>query len=1178
MNTSALKTFAQEARKKLRQQIGTRLDYWLQSDSAEHRQFAPQIKELQSALEKEGREVLIERVAYTWFNRLAALRFMDANGYHPFGVRVVTPATEQQTMPELLQQARAEVLDEGLRAELPTPETYDLLIAGRMPIENPEAEAYRLLLFAVSHYYHRLMPFLFEKLGDATELLLPGDLLTEQSILADFRESLSDDDCREVEVIGWLYQFYISEKKAEVDARKTAVPKEDIPAVTQLFTPHWIVRYLVENSLGRLWLLNRPYSGLREHMPYYIENEPETDFLKIGKPEEIRLVDPACGSGHMLTYAFDLLYRIYADEGYDAPEIPSLILQHNLYGLEICDRAAALAAFALCMKARSCDKRFFRRLAGDGVDVPRPKIIELQDVHFLENELRDYIRALGLGDLFNQPMLKLLYQFEEAKNFGSLIQPCVVERTIAFAKRVIEAKDLAGQLFLRGTHVKVLRVLQQAEALAQTYHCAIANPPYMGSGSINTTLKLLAEQHYKDELEDIYCMFLTRLAKFTSTGGVGVFVAMQSWMFGDRFKKFRAAFVQQNHLLTLAQFGAHAFDTISGEIVQTAAASFQRQPAGDRSTIFDRLVNGANEEEKRTALLLGSNRIRIACNQFSAVQDAPLVYWLSPHILALFESKPALSESATTRKGMVTAGNEKYVRFWHEVSRTRTCLNARNRGEAKHSEKKWFPYVKGGAFRKWAGNHNNVVDWLHDGHSMRTALHHSGRRLAGSNFNLEFIFNEGITWSNVSSSSFGCRFQPAGSLFDQKGSMLFATEDASLHIHLLGYLNSVIATTAMAALCPTLDVNSGSISKLPFDPTFELNLQPVKDAVAIARADWDCFETSWDFCNQSLLRPRLKGQTLEASWRNWEAQSTADIRRMRELETENNRLFIAAYGLEGELQPEVPEEQITLARADARKDAAALVSYAVGCMMGRYSLDQTGLILADAGAIVQDYLAKVPHPTFAPDADGILPVLNGEWFPDDVVARMTEFLRVVWGQECERENVLWLENALGKLDKKTGKTKPTDLRTYFVRDFYANHLSNERAYGYKKRPIYWLISSPEGSFQALLYMHRYTRDTVNVLLQDYLRAFIHKLEEKDRHLTAVTINEAARPSERTAATKDLGKIQKMLKELQNWERDVVLPLAQQRIEIDLDDGVKVNYLKFPGLLAKISGLEKKEDE
>jgi len=382
----------------------------------------------------------------------------------------------------------------------------------------------------------------------------------------------------------------------------------------------------------------------------------------------------------------------------------------------------------------------------------------------------------------------------------------------------------------------------------------------------------------------------------------------------------------------------------------------------------------------------------------------------------------------------------------------------------------------------------------------------------------------------------------------------------------------------MAALCPTLDVNSGSISKLPFDPTFELNLQPVKDAVAIARADWDCFETSWDFCNQSLLRPRLKGQTLEASWRNWEAQSTADIRRMRELETENNRLFIAAYGLEGELQPEVPEEQITLARADARKDAAALVSYAVGCMMGRYSLDQTGLILADAGAIVQDYLAKVPHPTFAPDADGILPVLNGEWFPDDVVARMTEFLRVVWGQECERENVLWLENALGKLDKKTGKTKPTDLRTYFVRDFYANHLSNERAYGYKKRPIYWLISSPEGSFQALLYMHRYTRDTVNVLLQDYLRAFIHKLEEKDRHLTAVTINEAARPSERTAATKDLGKIQKMLKELQNWERDVVLPLAQQRIEIDLDDGVKVNYLKFPGLLAKISGLEKKEDE
>ena len=1180
MNTSALKTFAQEARKKLRQQIGTRLDYWLGSDSAEHRQFAPQIKELKDALEKEGRELLVERVAYTWFNRLAALRFMDANGCHPFGVRVVTPATEQHTMPELLQQARGGVLDEGLRAELPTPETFDLLIAGRMPIEHPEAEAYRLLIFAVGHYYHRLMPFLFEKLGDATELLLPGDLLTEHSILADFREGLSDEDCREVEVIGWLYQFYISEKKAEVDARKTAVPKADIPAKTQLFTPHWIVRYLVENSLGRLWLLNKPNSRLRAQMPYYIEGEQETDFLKIGKPEEIRLVDPACGSGHMLTYAFDLLYAIYEEDGYDAAEIPSLILRHNLYGLEICERAAALAAFALCMKARSRDKRFFRRLANGGADMPQPQIVELQDVRFKESELQDYIAGIGLGGLFNGPMLKLLHQFAEAKNFGSLIQPCLDERAIAFARHIIKAKDLEGQLFLQETHIKVLCVLKQAEALSKRYHVVVANPPYLGGRQFNSVLKVFAQDKFGESKSDLFSMFIDNGFNQAIPLGHVAMVTMESWMFLSSFESFREKLLKNTAIQSLVHMpylgrGGTSMGINFGTVATLWLNCSRPTLVGNFQWI--RYFECDNFGVPKSFPTINERYVSQTANAFQDIPGKTIAYWISPTTRAAFAKLETFGTFGETRLGMATADNDRFLRRWHEVGRSRLSVSSKTRADAEQSKCRWFPYAKGGDYRKWYGNLEFVVDWERDGERVRNFTDGNGK-VRSHNYNLDFIFKAGVTWSALTSSETSMRVIDCA-LFDNAGSSCFPPlelRDASL-----GFLNSKLLKHFIAFISPTFNFQPGDIGNIPSCKQL-LSSRESKDisvgCVSLAHTDWDNFETSWDFRDHPLLRAGLKGTTLEASWQNWEAQSTAAICRMQELETENNRLFIAAYSLEGELQPEVTEEQITLARADARNDAAALVSYAIGCMMGRYSLDRPGLILADAGATVQDYLTKVPNPTFAPDADGILPVLDGEWFADDVVARTKEFIRVVWGGECERENVAWLEKALGKADKKTGKTKQTDLRTYFLREFYANHLSNERAYGYKKRPIYWLVSSPEGSFQALLYMHRYTRDTLNVLLQDYLRAFIHKLEEKERHLTAVTINEAARPSDRTAATKELGKIQKNLRELKNWEREVVLPLAQQRIEIDLDDGVKANYLKFPGLLAKIPGLEKKDDE
>jgi len=1153
MNQSTLKAFAQTARRELRKQIELRLDFVLRTDSAELRQHAGQVKALREALEKEGREVLVERVAYTWFNRLAALRFMDANGYHPFGARVVTAASPQETLPEILQQSRAGILDPEMRTQLDTAETFDGVLSGAIPTGSREGSAYRMLLVAACHYYHRLMPFLFEKLGDATELLLPEDLLTEQSVVHPFRTELADDDCRDVEVIGWLYQFYISEKKAEVDARKGAVPTEDIPAVTQLFTPHWIVRYLVENSLGRLWLQNRPSSRLREKMPYYIESEAEADHLKIAKPEEIKLLDPAGGSGHMLTYAYDLLYAIYEEEGYDAPEIPGLILKYNLHGIDICDRAAALAAFALVMKARSSDNRFFRRFIS-------PQVIALQDVRFEEGELSGCFRALGVQpSALHSDFNRLLHQFEEAKNFGSLIQPCLSEAEIRAVRSQISNQQSAmdtGDLMVTATHEKVLCLLKQAEALTQRYHVVVANPPYMGNRDMNERLAVFAREKFPDSKLDLCTLFMSRAPSLLVESGYLGLINMQSWMFLSSFQAMRRRFIRDYRFISMLHLGAHAFDSLQGEVVQTAAFVLCVANPDTLKTWFLRLTDGQSEATKEAAALHAIATqdagilFKAAPTEFFDLPGAQFAYALSSAQRHCF-SKPSVEQITEAEGQNKTADNGKYLRLFWEV-----------RAPTVGTEKKWRLYAKGGTYRKWHGNIQYVIDWSD---TARAHYRKDSRcRIVGPTF----LNRIAATWTDISSPGTSFRFLPADATFDMAGPTIFPKQDSQLPF-LLGMFNSRPVAEFLPVLNPTLHVQLNDVRSLPTPEAVDKSLvgKLVDECCALARADWDNFEPSWDFRDQPLLRPGLKDATLEASWQAWEAQSTAATRRMQELETENNRLFIAAYGLDGELQPDVPEEQVTLARADVRRDVAAFLSYAVGCMMGRYSLDQPGLILANAGATEHDYLAKIPPPTFAPDADGIIPVLDGEWFADDVVSRFSEFLRTTFGKETLTQNLTFIEASLGK-----------DLRKYFAKDFYKNHLSNERAYGYKKRPIYWMVSSPEGSFQALIYLHRYTRDTVNTLLNDYVRQFIHKLEARHQELTAVTLNESSRPAERTKATKELGKIDKMLKELRAWERDVVLPFAQQRIELDLDDGVKVNYLKFPGLLATIPGLEKKEEE
>lgn len=634
MNQNALKSFAQTARRELRKQIELRLDFVLRTDSAELRQRAAQVKALKEALALEGRDALVERVAYTWFNRLAALRFMDANGYHPFGARVVTAASAQETLPEVLQQARAGVLDADLRAQLDTAETFEGVLSGAIPTASKEGSAYRMLLVAACHYYHRLMPFLFEKLGDATELLLPDDLLTEQSIVNPFRTELADADCRDVEVIGWLYQFYISEKKDAVMARKAAVPTEDIPAVTQLFTPHWIVRYLVENSLGRLWLLNRPTSRLREKMPYYIEGEAETDFLKIAKPEEIKLLDPASGSGHILTYAYDLLYAIYEEEGYDAPEIPGLILKHNLHGIDICDRAAALAAFALVMKARDSDNRFFRRFVA-------PQVIALQDVRFEEGELSAYYKALGIQpSALHANFSRLLHQFVEAKNFGSLIQPCLTEAEIHAVRSslVTGHSTLGNDLMVAATHLKVLRVLTQAESLTQRYQIVVANPPYMGSANFNTALKKFSKTHFLAAKKNLFSMFINRNQALLQPLGLNAMITLQDWMFISSFDVFRAHLFQNATAISMLHLGPRAFDSISGEIVQTSAFVLKQNGNPHDKGLFHDLVEGRNERDKERMFFERKNEFYVSANDILSVTGAPVAYWISERVREILEA------------------------------------------------------------------------------------------------------------------------------------------------------------------------------------------------------------------------------------------------------------------------------------------------------------------------------------------------------------------------------------------------------------------------------------------------------------------------------------------------------------------------------------------------------------
>ena len=1179
MNRNTLEAYAQKARRDFIAAVTARaVSYGLTAKSVEPvveegdvawvgahafpRTVVEARKRLEEQIRRDGFGQVMEAMAYTWFNRFAAIRYMELQGYLGHGYRVLSHP-EGQPYPEILEHAADVDLP-----DLDREKAVELKLDG-----SQEEELYRLLLKAQFNALHQTMPFLFEPIGDETELLLPANLLHTDSLIRQMVEGIDESAWEQIEIIGWLYQFYISEKKSQVIGK--VVASEDIPAATQLFTPNWIVKYLVQNSLGAQWLATFPHSQLKAEMDYYIEPAEQTDEVtaQLGaitpstlNPEALTLIDPACGSGHILVEAYDLFKAIYLERGYQKRSVAQLILEKNLFGLDIDGRAAQLTGFALMMKGRADDRRLFER----GVML---NVMALADSKGFDAErlgqgvdLADY--GLQLGDLTE---LKRL--FEHATTFGSLIR--VPEGLVAKLPALKQLSEAPGQDLFESGALKWLGLLvRQAEMLAAKYDAVVANPPYMGSKGMNALVKKFAKDQFPDAKSDLFACFIERGYTLAKKAGYDAMVTMQSWMFLSSFEKMREQMLREKTIGTMAHLGARAFGSISGEVVQTTACVLQNRSPQGYKPVFFRLLGGG-EVEKSTALANGEKRFdTTAQDEFKKIPGSPVAYWVSERVREVFSEFPKVSAVAETKAGLTTGDNTIFQKTWHEPDIARVCFSATSREDAKGSGCKWFPCNSGGPFRKWYGNNDTVVNWWNDGNSIRTFTTPEGR-LKASPRSMDKYFSECITWNKISSGKFTVRFSPPGHIFDDTGQSAFVHEPGQLE-RLLLCLGACSSDYFLRYLSPTLSYNKGDIAQIPIPHGFnDLSAATADELVGAAQVDWDAYERSWDFQSLPILTASSEPTpTLESSYNIWVANNRKSIATMRGIEEKNNRYFIDAYGLQDELTPDVPIEEITLTVNPAyrysgnltdeerwarfREDTMEeLVSYAIGCMMGRYSLDAPGLIYANSGNAALDATRYSKFPT---DSDGIVPLTDFEWFDDDTGHRLIEFISVAWDAGHLEENIAFLaDNFSPRNNESSRKT----LRRYLCDSFFRDHLQT-----YRKRPIYWLFSSgKQKAFQCLVYLHRYNEGTLArmrteyvIPLQGMMASRVLRLEDD---IAADTSTAHHRRLEKERAT--LVKQQSELREFDERLRHY----ADQRISLDLDDGVKVNYGKFGDLLADV---------
>ena len=1191
MDKNAIKKYAVWARRELIERVSQRaMIYGITAKDAGDPNAESVNGHLLSQAEKRQRQALIrniktkgyeqvmEEVAYTWFNRFAALRFMEVNGYLPSHIRVFTNDAGE---------FKPQILAETIHLEL---DGLDMNKVYELESTNRSEELFKYLLIVQCNALNNILPGMFQRIDDYTELLLPDYLLREGSVIEQMVTTIPEEDWTDqVQIIGWLYQYYNTEPKDKVFAdlkKNIKITKDKIPAATQLFTPDWIVHYMVENSLGRLWLEGHPNDALKSEWKYYLdeaEQEPKVqaqlatirkEYAAL-KPEEIRVIDPCMGSGHILCVLFDVLVRIYEDYGYTAREAAVKIVENNLWGLDIDERATQLSYFAVMMKARKYDRRFFSRKL-------QPHVYAIEESNGIDREHLDYLGG-ELSELecniAQTQVITLLDVLKDAKEYGSLlsVHACDWALLRRYAQPRVDDDQFHMDTYASIAIAEQLQgLIDIGQALAQKYNVAVTNPPYMGASNMNFLLSEFIKKHYPDSKSDASTAFMECILEKCRTDGYMAMINIPVWMFLSSYEKLRNKIMKGNTYINMVHPGRGIFGSDFGATTFVIAKWHIPGYIGSYRRLFDEQVEVKTPEVREQQFMSGKGAYTARQDNFSKIPGAPVAYWLSQKWFSLFENSTKIAEVAKPRVGQNTGDNDRFLRLWHEIEFSKIGFDLSHE-ELPKTSYKWIPYSKGGAFRRWYGNYYYVINWSNNGKEIKdyAVIRNNGKHWSRYIQNLDYLCCKGVTWSDLSSAKFACRYLPEGFICDVKGSSAYPSGEVLLPY--LAFLNSVITYEGLKVLAPTISFQTGDIGRLPFciEPDNYILFQKLtQDLITISKRDWDSFETSWDFQRHPLVVDRLEYENqmstspnslacresvslISRRYQIWENQCEQRFQNQRVDEEKLNRIFIDIYDLQDELTPKVEEKDVTVRKANLQRDIKSLISYAVGCMFGRYSLSQDGI--AYAGGEWDD--SKYSD-SFPPDKDAILPICDDEYFEDDIVGRFVKFIEVVYGKEALEENLRFIADALG------GKGASRDvIRSYFLNDFYKDHCATYSVTGSGKRPIYWLFDSgKKNGFKCLIYMHRYQPDTIARIRTDYVH------EQQSRYRTAIADLEqrinGASTSERVKLSKQLATLQAQAEEIRVYE-EKIHHLADQMIKIDLDDGVKHNYEIFKDVLAKI---------
>ena len=1136
-----------------------------------------QRRKLVDQIHARGFEAVVEEVAYTWFNRICAIRFMEVNDYmYPVRVRVLSSEKEGKNEPDVV--TMAPEIDWDF-----TDKEREEIIDAKM--NNRLDDLFRMLFIKQCNLLHEVLPGLFEETEDYTEMLLNISFTNEDDVIRmlvdgidekDFNITTVDEDGKaagQVEIIGWLYQYYNTEPKNKAFAKKCKITKEEVPAVTQLFTPDWIVRYMVENSLGRMWIEGHSDDELKSKWKYYLDEAKQEESVQLElnkikaeyatlKPEDIKLIDPCMGSGHILVYAFDVFMQIYENAGWSQRDAAQSIIQNNIYGLDIDDRAAQLSYFAVLMKARQYDRRILTR----GIE---PNVYAVQESNGIN---RDQLKYFGTGltdtekNTAVSQMEGLLNTLNDAKEYGSLVN--VEDFDWELLEKFAENTDIESQISfhtygLDETAEQLRRLTRIGKVMAQKYEVVVTNPPYAGTSNLSAKVNNFVKKNYPDSKADLFAVFIERCGEMLKKNGYQAMITMHSWMFLSSFEKLRVK-LQQQTIVNMAHLGARAFEEIGGEVVQTTSFVLSKKHEDKYVGIYCRLVEPNNQAEKENSFIRKEKIYRAKQNDFKKIPGSPVAYWVNEKVYHVFENGVRFKTIGDTRQGMATSDVNRFTRLWYEVDCCNIGWNYSKLDSTEDGVHTWYPYIKGGTFRKWYGNEDYLVNWKFNGKEVKEYAAKLYKSYSRTIKNISEYLKPCISWGMVTTNNLSVRYYPAGHIFDIAGCCCFSNDEVRLY--LLGFLNSCIANTFCKILNPTINMNVGDIGNLPLivSKTYKEKVDfLVERCIELAKLDWNSFETSWDFKCHPLISVISQNRTLFEDTSDidlsecyicWENECNERFNQLKANEEDLNSIFIDIYGLQDELTPEVEDKDVTVCKADLQRDIKSQISYAVGCMFGRYSLNKEGL--GYAGGEWDESI----YSTFAPDRDNIIPICDEEYFSDDIVSRFCEWVKIVYGEKSLETNLDFIAKALGN----KGNTSREVIRNYFLNDFFKDHCNTYSVTGSGKRPIYWLFDSgKQNGFKALIYMHRYDEDTVGRVRTDYLHK-AQKYVETAMQSAQYTIDNATSVSEKSKATKAVTKYTKQLAEMKIYD-EAIAHVANQRIKIDLDDGVKVNYAKFQGV-------------